>query len=35
MREAIERGDSLEEIETSWRAPLEKFKATRENFLLY
>jgi uncharacterized protein YbbC (DUF1343 family) len=35
MREAIERGDSLEEIETSWQAPLEKFKATRENFLLY
>jgi uncharacterized protein YbbC (DUF1343 family) len=35
MREAIERGDSLGEIESSWRAPLEQFKATREKFLLY
>jgi len=35
MREAIERGDSLEEIETTWQAPLENFKAIRANFLLY
>jgi len=35
LREAIERGDSLEEIETTWQAPLENFKATRAKFLLY
>jgi uncharacterized protein YbbC (DUF1343 family) len=35
MREAIERGDSLKEIETSWRDPLKEFMAIREKFLLY
>jgi uncharacterized protein YbbC (DUF1343 family) len=35
MREAIERGDSLEEIQTTWQTPLENFKANRANFLLY
>jgi uncharacterized protein YbbC (DUF1343 family) len=35
LREAIERGDSLEQIERSWRDPLEEFKSKREKFLLY
>ncbi len=35
MREAIERGDSLSEIEDSWQAPLAEFKAIRERYLLY
>ncbi len=35
LREAIERGDSLEQIESSWRDPLTAFKAIREKFLLY
>jgi uncharacterized protein YbbC (DUF1343 family) len=35
MREAIEGGDSLGEIESSWHAPLEEFKGTRQGFLLY
>jgi uncharacterized protein YbbC (DUF1343 family) len=35
LREAIERRDSLEEIENSWRDPLKKFMAIREKFLLY
>ena len=35
VREAIERGDSIERIEDSWRAPLEAFKAKRAKFLLY
>ncbi len=35
VREAIERGDSLEQIESSWRDPLKGFMATREKFLLY
>jgi uncharacterized protein YbbC (DUF1343 family) len=35
LREAIERGDSLEEIENSWRDPLKEFMAIREKFLLY
>jgi uncharacterized protein YbbC (DUF1343 family) len=35
LREAIERGDSLDSIKASWQAPLEKFKADREGFLLY
>src|SRR5712691_1488280 len=35
LREAIERGDSLEAIEGSWREPLGEFKAKREKFLLY
>ena len=35
LREAIERGDSLEQIENSWRDPLKEFKAIREKFLLY
>ena len=35
LREAIERGDSLEQIENSWRDPLKEFKAMREKYLLY
>lgn len=35
MREAFERGDSLETIEGSWRAPLQAFKKVRERFLIY
>ena len=35
MREAIERGDSLQEIETTWQTPLANFKAIRAKFLLY
>src|SRR5712692_4676814 len=35
LREAIERGDSLKEIEGSWRDPLKEFKAMREKYLLY
>ena len=35
MRKAIERGDSLEQIESSWRDPLKEFMAIREKFLLY
>jgi len=35
LRAAIERGDSLETIQASWQAPLEKFKSIREDFLLY
>jgi uncharacterized protein YbbC (DUF1343 family) len=35
VREAIERGDSLEQIESSWRGPLKEFMAIREKFLLY
>ena len=35
LREAIERGDSLKQIQDSWSAPLAEFKATRERFLLY
>lgn len=35
LREAIERRDSLPEIENSWRGPLREFEALREKFLLY
>jgi uncharacterized protein YbbC (DUF1343 family) len=35
MREAIERGDALADIEGSWQAPLAEFKAIRERYLLY
>jgi uncharacterized protein YbbC (DUF1343 family) len=35
LREAIERGDSIESIEASWTSDLEKFKTEREQFLLY
>lgn len=35
LREAFERGDSLETIEGSWQAPLEAFKKVRERFLIY
>jgi uncharacterized protein YbbC (DUF1343 family) len=35
LREAIERGDSIESIESSWANDLEKFKTEREQFLLY
>jgi len=35
VREAIERGDSLEAIEASWVDPLEEFRTLRAQFLLY
>lgn len=35
LREAIERGDSLEDIQASWKAPLAQFRALRERCLLY
>ena len=35
LREAIEQGSSLEEIESSWQAKLNEFKQVRESFLLY
>lgn len=35
LREAIELGDSIESIESSWTSDLEKFKTEREQFLLY
>jgi uncharacterized protein YbbC (DUF1343 family) len=35
IREAFERGDSLETIQESWQAPLEAFKKVRERFLIY
>lgn len=35
LREAFERGNSLESIAESWRAPLEGFKELRERYLLY
>jgi len=35
LREAIESGRSLDEMEKSWRAGTEAFRKTREKFLLY
>lgn len=35
VREAIERGDSLDAIRTSWEAPLSEFGLLRKQFLLY
>jgi uncharacterized protein YbbC (DUF1343 family) len=35
VREAFERGDSLETIRASWEAPLLEFRPQRERFLLY
>jgi len=35
VREAIERGDSLESIRESWQAPLAEFSRLRGDFLLY
>ena len=35
IREAIERGDSLESVQASWQAPLAEFAKLRERFLLY
>jgi beta-N-acetylhexosaminidase len=35
VREAIERGDSLESIKESWEAPLAEFSRLRGDFLLY
>jgi uncharacterized protein YbbC (DUF1343 family) len=35
LREAIERGDSIESIAASWTSDLEKFKSERAQFLLY
>ncbi len=35
LREAIERGDPLAEIQTSWEQPLQTFMGVRKQFLLY
>ena len=35
LRQAIERGDSIESIEESWKSDLEKFKRVREQYLRY
>jgi uncharacterized protein YbbC (DUF1343 family) len=35
VREAIERGDSLETIQASWQEPLSEFSKLRSGFLLY
>lgn len=35
LREAFERGDSLDEIESSWQQPLAEFKSVREGCLIY
>jgi len=35
IREAIESGRSLDDMEKAWRASLEAFRKTREKFLLY
>jgi uncharacterized protein YbbC (DUF1343 family) len=35
VREAIERGDSLDSIQASWETPLAGFRRLRERFLLY
>jgi uncharacterized protein YbbC (DUF1343 family) len=35
VREAIERGDSLDAIRTSWVTPLDEFNQLRAEFLLY
>lgn len=35
VREAIERGDSLDDIRSSWRQPLDDFAQLRAGFLLY
>ena len=35
LREAIERGDSLDEIQSSWQLPLSEFMELRARFLLY
>jgi len=35
LRESIERGDSIEAIQESWRERLEEFRRLRKSFLLY
>jgi uncharacterized protein YbbC (DUF1343 family) len=35
MREAFERGESLEDIQRSWQGPLDEFKQIREKYLIY
>jgi uncharacterized protein YbbC (DUF1343 family) len=35
MRESIEQGRTLSDIEASWQAPLGEFRELRERFLLY
>ena len=35
MRESFERGESLDDIQRSWQAPLADFKVLRDKFLLY
>ncbi len=35
LRISIERGDSLEDLERSWRAELSEFESVRQNYLLY
>ena len=35
LRISIERGDSLEDLERSWRQGLSEFEGTRRKYLLY
>ncbi len=35
LRQSLERGDSLETIQSEWEGGLEEFRAARERFLLY
>ncbi|WP_156112651.1 exo-beta-N-acetylmuramidase NamZ domain-containing protein, partial [Halobacillus sp. BBL2006] len=35
IREAIEEGQSVEEIQAQWQEDLNEFKELRENYLLY
>ncbi|MET0648920.1 MAG: DUF1343 domain-containing protein, partial [Pyrinomonadaceae bacterium] len=35
LRISIERGDSLEDLERSWREELLEFESTRGKYLLY
>lgn len=35
LREAFERGDSIDEIEGSWQQPLAEFKTVRDGYLIY
>ena len=35
IREAIEQGSGLNEIQDNWKAPLAEFRAVREKYLLY
>jgi len=35
IREAIEKGSGLNEIQDRWKGPLAEFRAVREKYLLY